>query len=32
MWTFYFIAVVTLSFFLAYSQQSQIGCLPYFHT
>jgi len=25
--TFYF-----LSFFLAYSQPSQIGCLPYFHT
>jgi len=33
----YFAAVVSiflllLSFFLAYSQRSQIGCLPYFHT
>jgi len=26
--SFYFF----LSFFLAYSQPSQIGCLPYFHT
>ena len=30
----YFAAVVTFFFlfFLAYSQQSEIGCLPYFHT
>ena len=24
--------ILVLSFFLAYSQQSEIGCLPYFHT
>jgi len=30
--TLYFAAVVTSFFFLAYSQQSQSGCLPYFHT
>jgi len=35
MWTFYFTHVVSsffLLFFLAYSQRSQIGCLPYFRT
>jgi len=35
MWTLYFAAVVTFffySFFLACSQLSQVGCLPYFHT
>jgi len=36
-WPLYFAAVVSiflllLLFFLAYSQQSEIGCLPYFHT
>jgi len=32
--TLYFAAVVIffLLFFLAYSQRSEIGCLPYFHT
>jgi len=31
MWTFYLLSFFFL-FFLAYSQRSQIGCLPYFHT
>jgi len=35
MWTLYFPVVVSCfflsSFFLAYSQQLEIGCLPYFH-
>jgi len=30
--TLYFRPVVSSSFFLAYSQPSQMGCLPYFHS
>jgi len=28
----YFLLLLSFLFFLAYSQRSEIGCLPYFHT